>query len=294
MPVGFNSELSRVVTSDGVSLEGMLFTPDGAASELPVSALMLVHGTGSHFYAAGVLECFANQAVEAGLTVLRINTRGHDLVSRNPGQKGSVLGGAAYETISDCRLDLPAWIEFLSDRGHDRIGLAGHSMGAVKALYTAANEPHPAVQGVIGISPPRFCHKRFLQNPDCGPFREDFQKAEDLVARGQGDRLMTVRQPLPMLITAEGFLAKYGPHDDYDYVKHLPGVRCPTLILIGSRSAETSPAFAGVPEDVQSLIAERPELPLSFELIDGADTAYSNCHNQPFHHAEPWLRRIGH
>ena len=72
-------ELVRVVTNDEIYLDGALLLPDeGVTAELPVDAFLLVHGTGSNFYAPGVLETFARQAAEAGAPALRINTRGHD------------------------------------------------------------------------------------------------------------------------------------------------------------------------------------------------------------------------
>jgi len=69
-------ELARVETADGIWLDG-LFEP-AAAGTRPGDACLLVHGTGSNFYAPGVLEVFARQARDAGLATLRINTRGHD------------------------------------------------------------------------------------------------------------------------------------------------------------------------------------------------------------------------
>lgn len=273
-------------------MEGLLLPAETTGKKFPVSALVLVHGTGSHFYSGGVLERFSRQAQVAGLTVLRINTRGHDVVTRLAGRQGAVWGGAAYETISDCRQDLAAWIAFLNERGHSRIGLVGHSMGAVKAIYAQAHDRHPAVGCVIGISPPRFCHERFLSHPACGPFREDLQKAQAFVAQGQGHQLMSVHQPLPLLLTAEGFLAKYGPHDEYDFVKHLPNIHCPSLILVGSESVRTSPAFGGIPDDLRQLLADHPHQPLTFELIEGADTVYSTCPDKPFHRVEHWLQNV--
>ena len=293
MPATIRTELCRVRTGDGLILEGLLEeSSENSSCELPVSAFLLVHGTGSQFYASGVLETFARQAMESGASVLRINTRGHDLVTRIPGPKPSVWGGAAYETISDCRWDLSAWIGFLAGRGHDRIALAGHSMGAVKSIYAQARDSHQAVRCVVGISPPRFCHERLMSHPLAGPFREDFERARELVAQGQGDQLVSVRQPLPLLLTAEGFLAKYGPHDEYDFLKSLPVLGVPALILIGSESARTSPAFAGVPEDVMELIANNPDRALSFELIEGADTIYSTCLEEPYRRTKRWLRSL--
>lgn len=292
MAQGSAAELCRVITEDGLPLEGLLQPGTSSETGFPVSALVVVHGTGSHFYAGGLLECFARQAQDAGLTVLRVNTRGHDLVTRISGRQGTVWGGAAYETISDCRQDLAAWIGCLAERGHSRIGLVGHSMGAVKAIYAQAHDRHPAVGCVVGLSPPRFFHERFVSHPACEPFRADLQTAHALVEQGHGDQLMRVRQPLPLLLTAAGFLAKYGPHDNYDFLKHLPNVNCPSLILVGSESVRTSPAFAGHPDDLRQFLAEHPAQHLTFELLEGADTGYSTCQDQPFQHVERWLRKL--
>jgi hypothetical protein len=38
------------------------------------------------------------------------------------------------------------------------------------------------------------------------------------------------------------------------------------------------------------LIAKRPELSLAFELVEGANTAYSTCLTEPFYITERWLR----
>ena len=84
--------------------------------------------------------------------MLSVNTRGHDSVF------GASLGnvrrrfGAAYEMVDDCRHDIAAWIEFLASRGHERIVLIGHSLGAIKAVYAQAHEKLPQVAAVVAVS----------------------------------------------------------------------------------------------------------------------------------------------
>src|SRR5262245_41486981 len=147
-------ELVRVETADGVVLDGALWRPRRAGA-LPVDAFLLVHGTGSNFYAPGVLETYAGQALAGGVPALAINPRGHDGICTNPSRTGSVKGGAAYERISDCVLDVGAWVDWLVGRGFSRIVLVGHSMGSVKSIYWQAYAPHPAVRAIVGISPPQ-------------------------------------------------------------------------------------------------------------------------------------------
>ena len=84
-------ELCRVTTQDGLHLDGALRVPDQRATQLPIDACLLIHGTGSNFTAPGLMETFAHQAVDAGLVSLRVNTRGHDLMARistNAGMTG--------------------------------------------------------------------------------------------------------------------------------------------------------------------------------------------------------------
>jgi hypothetical protein len=53
-----------------------------------------------------------------------------------------------------------------------------------------------------------------------------------------------------------------------------------------------SSAFFDVPDDLAKLMAEHPQLPLRFELVEGADTGYSTCPTEPFDRAERWLRNF--
>lgn len=285
-------ELCRVETADGLRLDGALENPPAGtdAAGLTVAAFLLVHGTASHFYAPGLLETFARQAVAAGVAVLRINTRGHDAMTSIPGRRGSVRGGAAYETIADCRHDLRAWLDFLTGRGITRVALVGHSMGGVKAIYAQAHNPHPAVRCVVGLSPPRFCHAHFMSHSQGDAFRADYRRAEQTVAEGRPDELLSVRQPLPLVLTAAGFLAKYGPHDDYDLLHHLPRITCPTLIVLGTGSVATSPAFDTLPDALRTLQPNHTQITL--ELVDGADTIYRGCEQIPFERTAAWLRSL--
>lgn len=280
-------ELCRVATSDGLLLDGALRTPSGPRGHHPIDACLLVHGTGSNFTAPGLMEAFANQASAAGIASLRVNTRGHDLMARIPTERGSILGGAAYENIADCRHDLTAWIGLLGERGYRRIAVVGHSMGGVKAIYTLSRQPTDHVACVVAISPPRFNHAHFQRHKLAGQFREDYRRADALVSRGEGEVLLQVRQPMSLVMPASGFVAKYGPHDEYDIVKLLPHVQCPTLVLIGTESAKNAAAFDGLPADLERMAAGRPGL--NVVAVEGADISYQGHFGAPFEHMIDWL-----
>lgn len=282
-------ELVRVTTNDELYLDGALHLPEtDIESKLPVDAFLLVHGTGSNFYAPGVLETFARQAAAAGIPALRINTRGHDSIASNPGPFGAHRGGAAYESITDCRHDYHAWINGLIKRGYRRIALVGHSMGGVKSIYSMAVAPHPAVQYVITLSAPRFQHAAYRDHPQGEKFRNDFAAAREFVNDGLPDRLMSITLPLPMLITASNYLEKYGPEDQFDIARHLPNVSCPVLLLIGTESITRSLAFSNQPETIGELAEAHAHIDL--QTVKGANTNYTGSWEEPFERATEWLK----
>src|SRR5205814_603670 len=102
--------------------------------------------------------------------VLRVNTRGHDGISTALGARGGVRLGAAFETVDDCRHDLAAWLDWARANVGPRVGLLGHSLGAVKCLYAAAQEPRLAPQRIIAVSPPRLSYSWFCASPQAAEF----------------------------------------------------------------------------------------------------------------------------
>lgn len=282
--------LIRAKTADGLLLDGCLQMPEVQAAQVKSTAWLLIHGTGSNFYCGGVLETFAEQLARERFAVARINTRGHDIISTSPGGRMPLSGGAAFESISDCVHDVRAWIDQLIQRGLQRVVLVGHSMGGVKAVFSQARDPHPNVVAVIGVSPPRFCHSVWQSSANAAAFRDHFRRAMELVEAGRGGELMLVQQPMPLWLTAAGFLAKYGPHDDYDFVPLLPRLTVPTLIMVGSESVASSPAFESTPDSIGRLQASNPHL--SFHLAPGANVVYSGQLDVPVRVACDWFSSV--
>jgi pimeloyl-ACP methyl ester carboxylesterase len=284
MPDTHPRTLCRATTADGLFLDGSLGGVDSSGTD---TVFLLVHGTMSNFYAPGPLEHFVTQADLAGFASLRINTRGHDGMCSVSGPGGSVRGGATNETVSDCSLDIAAWIEFLIDRGYSRIILVGHSMGGVKSVFSQVYAPYAEVTGIVCLSPPRFAHEHWISHPDADPFRESFDRAVQLVCDGRSDELMPCRQPLPFLATAGAFVEKYGPDDRYDVVTLLPQVNCPALVIVGSRTVRSSPAFDSLPDEIHGLTDRGYAVTL--QMIDGEDMTYSLDPGTPFELVLRWL-----
>lgn len=290
-------ELVRVQTPDGVRLDGGL-VPAGVqspssspASSLPLDALLLLHGTGSNFYGSSLLVEVAREASSVwGLNVLLANTRGHDIVYAAATADGRRLLGAAYEAMDDCRHDIAAWIDLLAERGMGRIALAGHSLGALKTIYSQAVEPRAEVKCVICLSPPRLAYSLFKESPRSSGFLEELARAQQLVDKGRGDALMEVRFPIPYVVTAASYVDKYGPGEHYDLLKFVARVPQPLLFTYGS-SELGGMAFRGVPEQVEAVGQAGGNVQVA--VVAGADHNYSGTRGELLVRVSRWLRRLG-
>jgi len=284
------TELVRAVTPDGCTLDGALNRPDaGTTVSLGLDAVILIHGTGGNFYSSTFFELLATNLVERGVAALRANTRGHDGISTLVTAKGAVRHGAAYELVDNCRHDLAGWIAWLQQHVGPRIALLGHSLGAVKCLYALAQTPAPPVAAVIAISPPRLSYSWFCQSAQAAAFLDTYRHAEALVRQGQPQALLEVKLPLPFVITASGYLEKYGPDERYNYLNFLAAVPCPTNLLFGGVEVESNMAFQQAPDEVRRLVAKKPHIEI--DLVPGADHFYTGLRTEAWNKIDAWLQR---
>jgi dienelactone hydrolase len=282
-------DLVQLTTRDGVRLDGVFRSPAGP-SAVGVDAFCLVHGTGGNFYGSSLFEAVAERLLGLGCGVLCVNTRGHDGMSNAQTARGGRRLGAAYEVVDDCRHDLAAWLDWLRQRVGPRVGLLGHSLGAVKCLYALAQEPHLGAACVIAVSPPRLSYSWFCSGPEAVEFLATYHRADELRQGGQPAALLDVKLPLPFVITAAGYVEKYGPDEHYNFLRLVSGVRCPALITLGAVEVENNMAFRGVPEALRELAADHPRLHVA--TITGADHFYTGARDALLARVEAWLRAL--
>ncbi len=280
-------DLVQTTTRDGLRLDGS-FQAAAAAPALGADAFCLVHGTGGNFYGSTLFDAFAERLLGLGCAVLRVNTRGHDGISSALTARGGRRQGAAYEVVDECRHDLAAWLDWLRPRAGPRVGLLGHSSGAVKCLYALAQEPRLGAACVVALSPPRLSYSWFCSRPEGPAFLATYQQAEEQLRAGRPDALLDVKLPLPFVITAAGYLEKYGPDERYNYLRFLPGVTCPALVTLGDVEVANNMAFADAPEALRELTARNPRL--GVETIAGADHFYTAVRAEVVARVEAWLR----
>jgi pimeloyl-ACP methyl ester carboxylesterase len=264
-----------------------MYQPAQTALALPIDAICLVHGTGGNFYSSSLFEVLGRRLLELGCGVLRVNTRGHDGMSTAVTARGGRRLGAAYEVVDDCRHDLAAWLDWLRPAAGRRVALLGHSLGAVKCLYALASEPAD-VAALVAVSPPRLSYAWFLASPEGEEFRRTYERAEALVQAGEPATLLEVKLPLPFVITAAGYVEKYGPDERYNYLKHLPAVRTRTLVTFGAIEVEHNLAFRAAPAAVPELAASRPGL--STITIPAADHFYTEGRAELAERVAQWLK----
>ncbi|MGF1578841.1 MAG: alpha/beta hydrolase [Gemmataceae bacterium] len=281
-------DLVQTTTQDGIRLDGIYQESEAAESPLKLDAVVCLHGTGSNFYGSTLFEFLSGKFLKIGVSVLRVNTRGHDGISTAATARGGLRQGAAFEVIDDCRADIRAWVNWLAQSQCERVLLVGHSMGALKSLYTVANEKDLSVAGVVAISPPRLSCSWFLENEKTGVFRETLQQSQQLVAADEAQHVMTVTFPLPIVITAGGYVEKYGPEERYNFLNFLADVQPPTLLTFGSIEVENNVAFQDSPNVIKHL-SPRPKK-TTVETILAGDHMYTAVRDELWESMEKWLR----
>ncbi len=284
-------DLVQVTTRDGIRLDGAFQAPPaGGAPAGPVDAFCLIHGTGGNFYSSTLFDSLAERLLGLGCGVLRVNTRGHDGISTAATARGGRRQGAAYEVVDDCRHDVAAWCAWLRGRGTGRIGLVGHSSGAVKALYALSRDPALGPAAVLALSPPRLSYSWFCAGPEGPEFLKAYALAEEAVREGRPTALLDVSLPLPLVISAAGYVEKYSPDERYNFLNFVSHVPCPVLVTLGSIEVETNMAFRGTPEALEPLTRKAPKLQAA--VIAGADHFYTGVRPELLARVEHWLRSL--
>jgi alpha/beta superfamily hydrolase len=253
---------------------------------LNIDGFCLVHGAGGNFYGSTLFDAVAARLVELGSGVLRINTRGHDGISTAVTGRGGLRLGGAYEVVDECRHDIAAWLDWLRQRTGPRLGLIGHSLGAVKCLCALAHEPALAPACVIALSPPRLSHSWFCTGASRAEFLETCRRAEQHVADGNPAALMEVKVPLPFVITAAGYLEKYGPDERYNLLNLITALPCAALMTFGALEVAGNIAFQELPDALGRLA---PKHPLAVMTIPEADHFYTGCRPELIDAVVQWL-----
>ena len=285
-------DLVNVTTKDGVRLDGTLRVPTaGVASNINADVIILHHGLGGNFYSPGMFDEYSVALLAEGSAVLQVNTRGHDPVSRDAVTR--VRYGGACERLEDSTHDCEAWVDFAESQGFRRIAIWGHSLGGLKAIYYLAHQDDPRVQYAVATSPPRFSYADYQASEGWENFRQEEDRAQKQIKGGQPSVLMEVAYPNTLLITAEGFIDKYGPEDKYNILKLLPLVKRPLLVTVGDRegvvidNVNSLMGFKNLARQLEGLTGELKNL--TFSSIPGGDHFFTGVRKEGWQIVSDWM-----
>lgn len=276
-------ELVSVETSDGITLNGAFFAGD---KDKP--ALILLHGAAMNFY-TGIGRFLPELINPHAYACLSANNRGHDFGTAPDGDKKPVLG-LMRERFRDCVYDLEAWINYLNQRGYQKIVVIGHSQAIPKILYAQNTQNFSGISGLVLVSSPPSAAQmmRFLVGDyyDRGIF-----KANELVELGMDSQLIVLRGrgTMPWIFTAGTFLSVYGPDTPADTEELIKEVYCPILLVRGSND------FEPVSKELLANMKKNAGHSETCDIveIEGADHFYSQHEEQLGQVILEWLAKLG-
>jgi pimeloyl-ACP methyl ester carboxylesterase len=191
------SELVRVETDDGITLDGVLWSPSSGKARVGIA---LATGTGGEFYSNG---WFGERYAQAGYRVLSLNRRDH----------GQNFG---YYKLEPSALDHRYAVDLLMERGVEHVVLVGQSYGTVTVPYYVMVTNDPRVKGMIltaALGDLRAGTRIAVGGQE--KYDEIVAKARQMVKanRGQETFLMPPLTPegRPIMHNYETFLDKRGP-----------------------------------------------------------------------------------
>ena len=279
-------DLIRTTTDDGLSMVGALYPPRAETPKRSaVDAVLLIHGSGTNFYAPHG-AAMAEDLSGAGYPCLSFNTRGHDIVWRDP--EGGGYYGNAYEILDDCNIDLKSGMDYLTNQGYHRIGILGHSMGAVKVAYYAATANDQRLQVVIPVSPVRLSYRYYMASPDAEEFKGIIDLARSLEAEDMGDQTFKVDFPIPHMFGASAYLDKHGTDERYNLVDLAPQINIPMLVLGGS--LETHTRLLDITKDLAQAAVNSPQS--DHILVEGGIHSLVNKREEAAQTVIEWLANV--
>jgi len=235
----YTAEEVVVKTPAGHTLAGTLTLPKGANRGKPVGAIVTVTGSGAQDRDEAIglpgfrpFRQIADALGRRGIAVLRMDDRG-------TGESGGSFKGS---TSADFAEDIRAGLAYLRTRPEiraDRLGVLGHSEGAIIAPMVAEKEPTVrAIVLLAGIAQPGRTALHFqIQNGYERDTKLTPEKRAELISKipGRIDGMAAADPWMKFFLT-------------YDPATTMRRVKTPVLILTGSRDQQAVPAEVALME----------------------------------------------
>src|SRR5204862_6641068 len=228
----YTAEEVLVKTPAGHTLAGTLTLPKGASAKKPVSAIVTVTGSGPEDRDENIglpgfrpFRQLADALGRRGIAVLRMDDRG-------TGASGGTFKGA---TSADFAEDARAGLAYLRTRAEirpDRLGVLGHSEGAVIAPMVADKEPGlRAIVLLAGVAQPARSALHFQ-------IRNLYEHDTTLTPAKRDSMIADIPKRIDGMMAADPWMNFFLT---YDPAATMRRVKTPVLILTGSRDQQAAP-----------------------------------------------------
>ena len=235
----YTAEDVVVKTLAGHTLAGTLTLPKTASRTKPVSAIVTVTGSGPQDRDENIglpgfrpFRQIAEELARRGIAVLRMDDRG-------TGASGGTFKGS---TSADFAEDVRAGLAYLRTRPEiraDRLGVLGHSEGAIIAPMVAEKEPTlRAIVLLAGIAQPGRTALYFQ-------LKNIVEHDTKLTPAEREARIADIPKRIDAMAAADPWMKFFL---SYDPAPTMRRVKTPVLILTGSRDQQAVPAEVALQE----------------------------------------------
>jgi uncharacterized protein len=235
----YTAEDVVVKTPAGHTLAGTLTLPKNASRAKPVGAIVTVTGSGPQDRDEAIgLQGFrpfrqiADSLARRGIAVLRMDDRG-------TGASGGMFKGA---TSADFAEDVRSGLAYLRTRPEirsDRLGVLGHSEGAIIAPMVAEKEPDlRAIVLLAGIAQPGRTALHFQ-------IKNGYERDTKLTPEKRAELISAIPSRIDGMAAADPWMKFFLTHDPATSMRR---VKTPVLILTGARDQQAVPAEVAMME----------------------------------------------
>ena len=226
-------------TPAGHTLAGTLTLPKGASKSKPVGAIVTVTGSGAQDRDENInlpgfrpFRQLADALGRRGIAVLRMDDRG-------TGASGGTFKGS---TSADFAEDIRAGLAYLRTRPEiraDRLGVMGHSEGAIIAPMVADKEPTlRAIVLLAGIAKPGRTALYFQ-------LKNGIEHNTKLTPEARETQIAGIDKRIDAMMATDPWMKFFLTYEPASTMRH---VKTPVLILTGSRDQQAVPAEVALME----------------------------------------------
>ena len=228
----YTAEEVAVKTPAGHTLAGTLTLPKGASRARPVGAIVTATGSGpqDRDEAIGLqgyrpFRQIADSLARRGIAVLRMDDRG------TGASGGTFKGSTSVDFAEDVRAGL-AYLRTRPEIRPDRLGVLGHSEGAIIAPMVAEKEPTlRAIVLLAGIAQPGRGALHFQ-------LKNQIERNTKLTPEMRDAQIAEIPTKIDAMMAADPWMKFFVT---YDPAATMRRVKTPVLILTGSRDQQAVP-----------------------------------------------------